>query len=262
MGLAVPGCGVAQAVAASSYVLGRDVCEPPCALVDSYSAVMVPYRIGFKIDADGAWEVIDYATDILFALDIIINFFTGYISDLGNCVRDPPLVARHYLKVWLRGDVGVAPCVALRIGSGAIRCAHSTLRCPVARLQGWFTIDFLSTFPFDWSMEVITSSTSSQFRLTKLLRTLRLFRLLKLARFIKLEKLFGHYEDAFSVRRWPCTTRRLRPHCLPCSRVFCRAAAFPTRRMAGPPLARAHGEAHGGHAFHCPHQRLSVVWHH
>ena len=134
MGLAVPGCGVAQTVASSSYVLGRDVCEPPCpcALVDSYSAVMVPYRIGFKIDAEGAWEVIDYATDILFALDIIINFFTGYISDLGNCVRDPPLVARHYLKVRLLGDAGVAPCVALHIGSSAMGCAHSTLRCPVS----------------------------------------------------------------------------------------------------------------------------------
>ena len=129
MGLAVPGCGVAQTVASSSYVLGRDVCEPPCpcALVDSYSAVMVPYRIGFKIDAEGAWEVIDYATDILFALDIIINFFTGYISDLGNCVRDPPLVARHYLKVRLLGD-GTAHrqrCDA---------CAHSTLRCSVSAI--------------------------------------------------------------------------------------------------------------------------------
>ena len=134
-----------------------------------YSAVIVPYRIGFGVDSEGAWHYIDICTDILFGMDIVFNLFTGYISDLGNCVREPRLIIRNYMR-------------------------------------GWFAIDFFSTVPFDLFMAMVfSSSDSSQFRLTKLLRTLRLFRLLKLARFIKLEKLFGHYEDALSVRwRWVC----------------------------------------------------------
>lgn len=75
------------------------------------SVIIVPFRIGFDAVAEGGWLAVDIVTDVAFTFDIILNFRMAYTN--GHVlVTSPTLMASHYL-------------------------------------QGWFTVDLLSTVPFD-----------------------------------------------------------------------------------------------------------------
>lgn len=81
------------------------------AVLIALSVITVPFRIGFDALPEGGWVVVDWVTDCTFAVDIVLNFRTAYVN--GHIlVTSPDLMASHYLK-------------------------------------GWFTVDFLSTMPFD-----------------------------------------------------------------------------------------------------------------
>lgn len=75
------------------------------------SVVIVPFRIGFDAWPSGGWLVLDFVTDITFAIDILLNFRMAYAKNR-VMVTTPALIASNYLR-------------------------------------GWFTIDLLSTVPFD-----------------------------------------------------------------------------------------------------------------
>lgn len=81
------------------------------AILIALSVIVVPFRIGFDASPEGGWVIVDIVTDVTFAFDIILNFRMAYTN--GHVlVTSPGLMASHYLK-------------------------------------GWFTIDLLSTVPFD-----------------------------------------------------------------------------------------------------------------
>lgn len=112
-----------------------------------------------------AMKVITIMTDIVFMVDIGINFRTGYVSSkLDKLVLDPHSSAIHYLKTW-------------------------------------FVIDLLSTLPIDYIYQLWNDGTIASgslfltlriLRLTKLLSLLRLLRVARLVRYIyKLEELIG-----------------------------------------------------------------------
>ena len=65
----------------SNQKLGWDVFL--CILI-VYSVISVTTRIGFdlEVDIDGKDAIVDYTIDTLFALDILINFFTGFYDDM------------------------------------------------------------------------------------------------------------------------------------------------------------------------------------
>jgi hyperpolarization activated cyclic nucleotide-gated potassium channel 2 len=98
--------------------------------------------------ADSAGSVaIDLLIDGFFFLGILVSFRTTYASQNEDAhVAIPSLISKNYMK-------------------------------------GWFTIDFLSTVPFDYMFRSLVSTTvQRRLKSAKLLKAFRLFRLFKLMR--------------------------------------------------------------------------------
>ena len=115
------------------------------------SVIVVPLRLGFHLEAHGAAFVFDTFVDLCFGVDMVLTFFTAYEHE-GITIMDHTMICKNYLKTW-------------------------------------FTIDFLSTFPFDLIIPVLLEGISpGTLRSIKLVRTLRLFRLLKLFRVARLNR--------------------------------------------------------------------------
>ncbi|KAE9154781.1 hypothetical protein PF006_g1222 [Phytophthora fragariae] len=62
-----------------------------CRHLSRKSVILIPYRIGFGIDLS-AWEqIMNYCFDSSFAVDVVLNFFTGYydedVLDLSRLVK-------------------------------------------------------------------------------------------------------------------------------------------------------------------------------
>ena len=51
------------------------------------------------------WKIYDYITDVLFGLDLILNFITAYYDEENNVVKDMKKIARNYLTGWFTIDV-------------------------------------------------------------------------------------------------------------------------------------------------------------
>ncbi|EGZ17304.1 hypothetical protein PHYSODRAFT_503276 [Phytophthora sojae] len=115
----------------------------------AYSVILIPYRIGFGIDLSGWEQIMNYCFDSSFAVDVILNFFTGYY------------------------DEDVLVCELRRIRQRYLR--------------SWFIFDIASTVPLDQFLQVVTNASSSLLTL-KLIRVFRLFRLLKLMRLLRLKR--------------------------------------------------------------------------
>ncbi|KAG7393278.1 hypothetical protein PHYPSEUDO_011283 [Phytophthora pseudosyringae] len=115
----------------------------------AYSVVLIPYRIGFGIEL-AAWEqVLNSCFDSSFAVDVVLNFFTGYYDE----------------------DVLV----------------YELRRIRQRYIRSWFLFDVASTVPLDQFLQVVTKASSSLLTL-KLIRVFRLFRLLKLMRLLRLKR--------------------------------------------------------------------------
>ena len=142
----------------SNQKLGWDVFL--CILI-VYSVISVTTRIGFdlEVDIDGKDAIVDYTIDTLFALDILINFFTGFYDDDMVLVSNKSAIGKRYLKLWFWIDVG-------------------------------------ATIPFDALVEVATKQDGGQYQT---LRLLRFFRLLKLGRLRKLGQAISNLEDLIGI---------------------------------------------------------------
>lgn len=104
-----------------------------------YSVVTVPYRISFNDEEDIVIEIIDYITDSLFIVDIILSFFTAYYDKEENLVRNRTKIVENYLKTW-------------------------------------FTLDFISSFPFG----VFLDTAKNYNNLGRILRLPKFYRLIKI----------------------------------------------------------------------------------
>ena len=124
----------------------------------------MPVRVGF-LDETTGWIIHDIILDSMFLVDIVLTFLTAFESEAGVIVDQPRAIAANYV---------VSP---------------------------WFTIDFLSTFPFDLVFNAILDDGGgggsvdvcrgggSGFSAVKLLRTVRLVRLAKVMRVLKLQRM-------------------------------------------------------------------------
>ncbi|KAI1285958.1 Potassium voltage-gated channel subfamily H member 7 [Halotydeus destructor] len=92
---------------------------------------------------DDPFFVVDILVDIMFIIDIVINFRTTYVSANDEVVSHPGKIAIHYLK-------------------------------------GWFIIDLVAAIPFD--LLLFGSTTDETTTLIGLLKTARLLRLVRVAR--------------------------------------------------------------------------------
>ncbi|XP_035997674.1 potassium voltage-gated channel subfamily H member 6 isoform X1 [Fundulus heteroclitus] len=120
-----------------------------------YTAVFTPYSAAFLLDEHGSprqrrcgftcnpLNVADLMVDVLFIVDIVINFRTTYVDHNDVVVTQPGRIAKHYIK-------------------------------------GWFSIDVLAATPFD--LLIFRSGSDEMATLTSLLKTARLLRLVRVAR--------------------------------------------------------------------------------
>ncbi len=132
-----------------------------CGALIIYSVIVIPWRISFVQEAviwTAGW-FFEVLIDITFLIDMFMSCFTGFYDQKGHFIVDKAVIIRSYLK-------------------------------------GWFTVDFLSTVPFDVILPLLFpelfSATST--RAIKLVRVFRLFRLLKLLRILRLSKKLSSFD--------------------------------------------------------------------
>uniref|UniRef100_A0A674MHF3 Potassium voltage-gated channel subfamily H member 5-like n=1 Tax=Takifugu rubripes TaxID=31033 RepID=A0A674MHF3_TAKRU len=107
-----------------------------------YTAIMVPYNVSFKTKQNNlAWLVVDSVVDVIFLVDIVLNFHTTFVGPAGEVISDARLIRMNYLKTW-------------------------------------FVIDLLSCLPYDVinAFEHVDDGLSSLFSSLKVIRLLRLGR--------------------------------------------------------------------------------------
>lgn len=86
--------------------------------------------------------MVDLIVDIMFIIDILINFRTTYVNQNEEVVSDPAKIAIHYFKGWFLIDmVAAIPFDLLIFGSGEKR---SEVECLDWRFFRFF-IDIYST---------------------------------------------------------------------------------------------------------------------
>ena len=76
-------------------------------LLTIYTSLFVPYNVAFKSKTmdDVPLLVIDSVVDVIFFLDIVLNFHTTYVSPTGEVISDPKLIRLNYLKTWFIIDL-------------------------------------------------------------------------------------------------------------------------------------------------------------
>ncbi|XP_077303702.1 voltage-gated inwardly rectifying potassium channel KCNH7 [Lithobates pipiens] len=120
-----------------------------------YTAIFTPYSAAFLLNdieeqkrrtcgySCNPLNVVDLMVDIMFIIDILINFRTTYVNLNEEVVSDPARIAIHYFK-------------------------------------GWFLIDMVAAIPFD--LLIFGSGSDETTTLIGLLKTARLLRLVRVAR--------------------------------------------------------------------------------
>ncbi|XP_069509905.1 voltage-gated inwardly rectifying potassium channel KCNH3 [Ambystoma mexicanum] len=85
-------------------------------LATLYVAVTVPYSVCFNTAKDdggapaprGPPSVCDLSVEVLFILDIILNFRTTFVSKSGQVIFDPRAIFVHYISTWFLLDLVAA----------------------------------------------------------------------------------------------------------------------------------------------------------
>ncbi|XP_035706356.1 potassium voltage-gated channel subfamily H member 6 isoform X3 [Folsomia candida] len=122
-----------------------------------YTAIVTPYVAAFLLNEPDFAEnkqkpysedpivVVDFIVDIMFIVDILINFRTTYVNANDEVVSNPGRIAVHYFR-------------------------------------GWFIIDLVAAIPFDLLLYLFGTNTDETTTLIGLLKTARLLRLVRVAR--------------------------------------------------------------------------------
>ncbi|XP_053736947.1 potassium voltage-gated channel subfamily H member 5-like [Synchiropus splendidus] len=71
-----------------------------------YTAIMVPYNVSFRTKQNNlAWLVIDSIVDVIFLVDIVLNFHTTFVGPAGEVISDAKLIRMNYMKTWFVIDL-------------------------------------------------------------------------------------------------------------------------------------------------------------
>lgn len=90
-----------------------------------YTAIFTPYVAAFllneeRLDNDGPIVIIDLIVDVMFIIDILINFRTTYVNSNDEVVSHPGKIAVHYLRGWFVIDmVAAIPFDLLLVGKNS-----------------------------------------------------------------------------------------------------------------------------------------------
>jgi len=129
------------------------------AIVMFYLLLDIPLKICFEVDLplSHPWSQAELAVDYLFMLDLLFNFTTGYVTET-EFVTDRRRIAWNYL-------------------------------------HGWFSLDLVTSMPFEL---VVGGGTGSVSAVSKVLKFARFIRLLKLLRILRLMTLISQWETSSS----------------------------------------------------------------
>ncbi len=70
-----------------------------------YTTIITPYRISFVDEDPLGWIIVDSLVDLVFFVDIIINFLSAYYNSEDNLIFDRKKIALNYLKGWFFIDL-------------------------------------------------------------------------------------------------------------------------------------------------------------
>ncbi|CAN9510673.1 unnamed protein product [Ophioblennius macclurei] len=124
------------------YCLFKTTWDWVILILTFYTAIMVPYNVSFKTKQNNVtWLVVDSIVDVIFLVDIVLNFHTTFVGPAGEVISDPKLIRMNYVRTW-------------------------------------FVIDLLSCLPYDVinAFENVDEGISSLFSSLKVVRLLRLGR--------------------------------------------------------------------------------------
>jgi len=133
-----------------------------------YVAIFTPIRIGYEEDAEGSMKDFELFVDILFCVDVVLNFRTSYIKDNGMEEQNWWKVAKNYLG-------------------------------------GFFFIDFVSSVPFDRILEnqegLENLQASKTLKAGRILKVSRVLKIAKLLRLFRMKKVVERMEDYITIGR-------------------------------------------------------------
>ncbi|CAJ0926436.1 unnamed protein product, partial [Ranitomeya imitator] len=134
-----------------------------------YTAIFTPYSAAFLLNdleeqkrracgyACNPLNVVDLIVDIMFIIDILINFRTTYVNRNEEVVSDPAKIAIHYFKGWFLIDmVAAIPFDLLIFGSGSdelVLLQQSYPQFSCSRKSGLHRpVEKWEDFSYDWPL--------------------------------------------------------------------------------------------------------------
>ena len=133
-----------------------------------YVAIFTPMRIGYENYAKGGMKDFELLVDILFCIDVVLNFRTSYIKDNGMEEQNAWKVAKNYLF-------------------------------------GFFSIDFVSSVPFDRIVQnqenLGNLQASKTLKAGRILKVSRVLKIAKLLRLFRMKKVVERMEDYITIGR-------------------------------------------------------------
>ncbi|XP_038823217.1 potassium voltage-gated channel subfamily H member 5-like [Salvelinus namaycush] len=71
-----------------------------------YTAIMVPYNVSFMTKPNNiVWLVLDSVVDVIFLVDIVLDFHTTFMGPGREVISHPKLIRRYYMKIWFVFDL-------------------------------------------------------------------------------------------------------------------------------------------------------------
>lgn len=146
---------------------------------------MIPFRLCFNEDAAGGFKVFETIIDVIFLLDIIFSFNTGFYHK-GYLVMKRKDIVMNYIKTWFFIDlVASFPYSWFFEISGQ---TEDDINTASASTTDYSNIDSSS----DGSTSTLLTRTPQLLRLIRIVRFLRFLRLLRV---FKLKKLLFKFEE-------------------------------------------------------------------
>ncbi|XP_075453077.1 potassium/sodium hyperpolarization-activated cyclic nucleotide-gated channel 2-like isoform X2 [Ascaphus truei] len=147
------------------YSVFRNIWINLIAFLTLVTIIIIPFGVSFLMEdilSSTGWIMSTVVLDLMFAVDLVLNFFTGNIKDNLE-IKDSSQIKRNYLKTW-------------------------------------FVPDLLGTLPIDYMLmhgKTLSSENPSIATVVKINKLARVFSLLRLFRFTRLVRYVQHLEEVF-----------------------------------------------------------------
>ena len=145
---------------------GKRIWDAFLAIAVIYNAVFCPFHLAFNVEMGAFHELMYRVVDVVFIVDIFVNFNTGFYDAGNNLVMDRQRISDRYIT-------------------------------------SWFSIDVISSIPLDliFRESSVTDSVSA-LRLTKLLRMFKLMKMLSVLRVHRVHRAFNNRWDGMPQIRY------------------------------------------------------------